>query len=94
MFCYELNYVPLKSIYESLNPLTVPPHNTTVFGETTFFFFFCLFRAAPAAYGGSQTRGPVGAVAASTHHSHSQHGIGAASANYTTAHNNTGSSTH
>ena len=27
------------------------------------FFFFCLFRAAPAAYGGSQAKGPFGAVA-------------------------------
>ena len=24
-----------------------------------FFFFFCLFRADPAAYGGSQARGPI-----------------------------------
>jgi len=34
-------------------------------------FFFGLFRAAPAAYGGSQARGLIGAVAASPHHSHS-----------------------
>ena len=32
---------------------------------------FLLFRAAPAAYGGSQARGPIGAVAASLQHSHS-----------------------
>ena len=35
--------------------------------------FFCLFfvfsRAAPAAYGGSQARGPIGAIAASLHYS-------------------------
>ena len=32
-----------------------------------FFFFlsFCLFRAAPVAYGGSQARGPIRAVATS-----------------------------
>ena len=39
-----------------------------------FFFFFSLFafsRAAPSAYGGSQTRDPVGAVAAGLHQSHS-----------------------
>ena len=39
-----------------------------------FFFFFCLFafsRAAPVAYGGSQARDPIGAVAASLRHSHS-----------------------
>jgi len=42
-----------------------------------FFFFlnfiFCLFvfsRAALVAYGGSQVRGLIGAVAASLHHSH------------------------
>ena len=42
-----------------------------------FFFVFCLFRAALAAYGGSQVRGLIGAVAAGPtpepqqHHSHS-----------------------
>ena len=33
-------------------------------------FFFLLFRATPVAYGGSQARGPIGAPAASLHHSH------------------------
>ena len=36
--------------------------------------FFCLFRATPAAYGGSQARGLIGAVAAGLHHSHSNAG--------------------
>ena len=42
----------------------------------TRFVLFCffLFRVAPAAYGGSQTRGPVGAAAAGLHHSHSSSG--------------------
>ena len=35
------------------------------------FFFLCLFRAAPAAYGGSQAKGPIRAVANGLHHSHS-----------------------
>ena len=35
-----------------------------------FFFFFGLFSTAPAAHGGSQARGQIGAVAASLHHSH------------------------
>ena len=35
------------------------------------FFVFCLFRAEPTPYGGSQARGPIGAVAAGLHHSHS-----------------------
>ena len=33
-----------------------------------FFFFFCLFGSAPAAYGGSQTRGQIIAAAASLCH--------------------------
>ena len=38
-----------------------------------FFFFlvFCLFRVAPTAYGGSQARGPIIAVATGLHHSYS-----------------------
>ena len=58
------------------------------------YFFFCLFAiswAAPAAYGGSQARGRIGAVA-SLHHSHSN--AGPTSATYTTAHGNAGSLTH
>ena len=34
-------------------------------------FYFLLFKAAPAAYGNSQARGQIGAVAASLCHSHS-----------------------
>ena len=42
-----------------------------------FFFFFCLFAiswAAPTAYGDSQARGLIGAVATSLHQSHSNAG--------------------
>ena len=39
-----------------------------------FVVVFCLFRAAPSAYGGSQARGPIGAVAIGLHHSHSNTG--------------------
>ena len=39
-----------------------------------FLFLFCLFRAAPATYGGSQARGPIRAIAAGLHHSHSHVG--------------------
>ena len=35
------------------------------------FFSFCLFRAAPVAYGCFQARGLIGAVAAGLHHNHS-----------------------
>ena len=38
------------------------------------YVVFCLFRAAPAAYGGSQARGPIRATAAGLHHSHSNVG--------------------
>ena len=38
------------------------------------FFFFGLYRAAPAAYGGSQDRGLIRATAASLHHIHSNAG--------------------
>ena len=36
-----------------------------------FFFGFCLLRAAPVAYGGSQARGLMGAVAAGLRQRHS-----------------------
>ena len=45
--------------------------------RSLFFFLlaFCfLFRAAPAANGGSQARGQIGAAAASLHRSHSNVG--------------------
>ena len=48
-----------------------------------FFFFFCLFRAAPMAYGGSQARGPIGAGASSLHHSHGSVGSKPHSVTYT-----------
>ena len=54
------------------------------------FFFFCIFRAAPEACGGSQARGLIGGIAAGLHHSHSN----TRSATYTTAHGNAGSLTH
>ena len=50
--------------------------------------------AAPAAYGDSQARGRIGAVAAKPTPEPQQRGIRAASATYTTAHGNAGSLTH
>ena len=41
------------------------------FGGFFVFVFVLLFRATPMAYGGSQTRGRIGAVAAGLHHSQS-----------------------
>ena len=43
-------------------------------GPTCSFFFICLFRAAPMAYGGSQARGWIGAASAGLHHSYSNAG--------------------
>ena len=44
--------------------------------EEKFFclFFFCLFRATPFAYGGSQARGRTGTVATGLCQSHSNSG--------------------
>ena len=60
-----------------------------------FVCSFCfLFRTALSAYGVSQARGPIGAVAASLHHSHSNTGSKPWSATYTTAHGNARTLTH
>ena len=48
--------------------VTVPTNGSAII----FVMFF--FRATPAAYGGSQIRGPTGAVAAALRHSHSNVG--------------------
>ena len=57
----------------------------------TSLFLFCLFRATPEAYGGSQARGWIGATAMPQPQ---QCGIRATSVIYTTAHGNAGSLTH
>ena len=43
-------------------------------GLTVSFLFLCLLRTAPMAYGGSQARSRIRAVAAGLHHSHSSMG--------------------
>ena len=53
-----------------------------------------LFRAEPVAYGGSQARGWIRAVACRPTPQLQQHGMQALSATYTTAHGNAGSPTH
>ena len=52
-----------------LNPRS---HNKNL--RIFFFFFVFFFRATLTAYGGSQARGQIGAVAADLHHSHSNSG--------------------
>ena len=46
------------------------------------------------AYGGSQAKGPIGAVASSLHQGQSNGQIQAVSVTYITAHSNAGSLTH
>ena len=58
------------------------------------FLSLSFSRVAPAAYGGSQARGLIGAAAASLRHSQQQHGIRTVSVTYTTAHGNAGSLAH
>ena len=48
--------------------------NDDVYAANAFFCLVVFSRASPGAYGGSQARGPTGAVAASLHHSHSNSG--------------------
>ena len=55
-----------------------------------FIYFFCLFRAAPAAYGNSQARGRTGAIATGLHCSPSKPDP-SLSVTYTTAHGTAGS---
>ena len=54
------------------------------------YFVFCPFTATPAAYGGSQARGLIGAIAAGLHHSHSN----TRSELHLQPHGNTGFLTH
>jgi len=58
------------------------------------YFFFCLFRAAPEAYGISQARGQVEAAAARLYHTHNFMGDQASSVTYIRAHGITVSLTH
>ena len=59
-----------------------------------FLVFFCLFRATPAAYGGSQTRGSNQSYSYRPMPQPQQCQIQAASSTYTTAHGHAGSPTH
>ena len=64
LFCHELDF-SFSEIVANGNQDLRDYHS---------FFFFLLFRAALAAYGGSQARGLVGATAAGLHRSHSNIG--------------------
>ena len=70
--------------------------NTKYLGFLGFLGFVCvcLFRATPAAYGGSQARGQIRAISRWPMPQPQQHTIPAASATYITAHSNAVSLTH
>ena len=59
----DLTFSLLGYVYQTQ---LIPSHH--------YFFFFCLFKAAPVAYGGSQARGRIRDAAASLQHSHSNVG--------------------
>ena len=58
-----------KHIYQRFSIIFIHPR-----AKGPFFFFFAFSRATPVAYGRSQARGRIGAVAAGLHHSHSNAG--------------------
>ena len=74
--------VKSKTYGISLVPKGLNVHYTTLILFTKYvfiylFIYLCLFAiswAAPAAYGGSQARGLIGAVATGLHQSHSNSG--------------------
>ena len=70
-----------------------PSYCKAAFPRHLLFFFFLLFRTAPTAYGSlTLARGPIGAAAASLHHSHSNaRSQPRLRPIYTTAHSSTGS---
>ena len=75
--------------------ITIPidiPFRTGLEGKNwRIINFFVFFRATPAAYGSSQARGRIGAVATDLHHSHSLVG---SELSRVIAHGNTRSLTH
>ena len=55
--------------------LTFIKHYLFFFFFFLFFFFGLYFRVVPEAYGGSQAKGQIGALAAGVRHSPQQHWI-------------------
>ena len=98
---YIWYYLTLKSFNFSCLILVLykVSYNLDIHSSTDLFFFFflsfCLFQGrSHSIWRLPGARGPIGAVADGLHHSHSQSGIPAASANYTTARDNARSLTH
>ena len=90
LLCFCTSCVPSPFLFHHLKDLL------DVLLFFYFYLIFCCFAiswATPVAYGGSQARGPIGAVATWPTPEPQQRGIRAASATYTTAHGNAGSLT-
>ena len=58
-----------KNVYSVVVRWSVLYMSKSIFLHIVYFLFFCLFRAPPAAYGGSQARGIIRAVDAGYRHS-------------------------
>ena len=72
---YDANYVGnLKYSYNHIKTVKMKLMKFILITLLTFFFFLLLFTAAPTAYGDSQVKGRIGAVAAGLCHSHSDMG--------------------
>ena len=84
-------YTETKQITYPTRSIKIPLKNKCVFLLLLLLLLF-FSRAAQAAYGGSQAKDLIQAVANSLHQGHSN-GIQATSATYTTAHSNARSST-
>ena len=79
---YPSHLSPFISIFQV--PIEVPPHGkfpmieeklaryNRIKDKFYFILSFCLFRAAPMAYGSSQPRDRIGTVATGLHHSSQQ----------------------
>ena len=63
-----IELMPSQRHHQILNPLCHGAGNPVLMFQT--FILFCLFKVPPVAYRSSQARSPIGAVAASLHHSH------------------------
>jgi len=73
----RINPIRLIMVFDPFNKLlNFMCHFVVDFLKLFIYLFlsFCLFRATPTAYGGSQARGPIRAVAAGLRHSHSNVG--------------------
>ena len=68
-FANHATMLPTLQLHTSIPWQITPVGHGCAEDEGIIFFFFCLFRATPMAYGGCQARGWIGAVADGLHHS-------------------------